>query len=123
MITISKLLIGQHFATTCSGGAVSQFFKLPTWYEYLPCSATNHPELTSISGIWLIVAAVIDILLKLAALFAVFIIIYAGIQYSTSRGNPDQTSKALSTIINASIGLVICIFSAVIITFIAGSFK
>lgn len=122
-MNIKNIILVQHFANTCSGSGASQFFSLPTWYEYLPCTPGGHPELTKLTDIWLIVAAIIDILLKLAAVIAVFIIIYAGIQYSTSRGSPDQTSKALNTIIYAAIGLVICIMSAIIVTFIAGSFK
>lgn len=118
----SQLLINQHFAISCAqGSSFNQFFKFPTWYEYLPCVG-GQPQLTSISGIWLIVAAIIDILLRVAAIIAVFLIIYAGIQYSTSRGEPDQTRKALNTIIYAAIGLIICILAAVIVTFIAGSF-
>jgi TRAP-type C4-dicarboxylate transport system permease small subunit len=68
------------------------------------------------------VAAVIEILLRVAALIAVGIVIYAGIQYTTSQGNPEQTSRALNTIIYAAIGLALCILSAVIVTFIARSF-
>ncbi|MEI9913692.1 MAG: hypothetical protein WDN66_01675 [Candidatus Saccharibacteria bacterium] len=71
----------------------------------------------------MIVAAVIEILLRLAALIAVGFIIYAGIQYSTSQGNPDTTRKALSALLSAVIGLLICVASAALVAFIAGSFN
>jgi len=121
-MNFKNLLLSQHFAAAASTCKGSSFFSLPTWYEYLTCNSSGSPQLTSISDIWKIVAAVIEILLRVAALVAVGLIIYAGIQYSTSQGNPQQTSKALSTIINAAVGLVICIISAVVVTFIAGSF-
>jgi ABC-type Fe3+ transport system permease subunit len=121
-MNLGQILASQHFAEACKPGI--SFLSFPTWYEYLNCTGSPpSPELTSLSDVWLIVAAVIEILLRVAALVAVGIIIYAGIQYSTSQGRPEVTSKALSTIISAAIGLAICILSAVIVTFIAGSFK
>jgi hypothetical protein len=112
------------FATSCSGSSLFGIF--PTWYEYLPSTndANGHcvPSIGSITDIWLIVAAIIEILLRLAALAAVAIIIYGGIMYSTSQGSPEETSKAKSTIVNALIGLTLSISAAVIVAFIAGSF-
>jgi lysylphosphatidylglycerol synthetase-like protein (DUF2156 family) len=122
MTFLYKILTLPHFAgTPCA----SNKFLFPTWYTYLPGSNTAggcSPELTNINGVWLIVAAVIEILLRLAALFAVGIIIYAGIEYSISQGNPERTSRALNTIIGAAAGLAIVVIAAVLITFIAGSF-
>lgn len=123
MSPILKLLTAQHFACTVKGGS---FLGFPAWYHYLQGTNTSgscSPQLTSLSAIWLIVAAVIEILLRLAAIAAVGIIIYAGVQYSTSSGNPEQTSKSLNTIISAAVGLLICVASAALVTFIAGSFK
>lgn len=118
MNVLHKILLSQHFAAACSK---SNFLAFPSWYEYLSCTSGGTPQLTNIADIWKIVAAVIEILLRVAALVAVGIIIYAGIQYTTSQGNPEQTNKALSTIINASIGLAICVLAAAIVTFIARS--
>jgi ABC-type Fe3+ transport system permease subunit len=124
MNLIYKILSMPHFAgPSCSGHS---FFGIPTWYQYLSGTTTNGvcaPKLGSISDVWLIVAAVIEILLKVAALAAVGIIIYAGVEYTTSQGNPERTGRALNTIIGAAIGLVICILSAALVTFIAESFK
>ncbi len=124
MNVLQTILYAPHFAgPSCPGGS---FIGLPPWYKYLPGSTTSmgcSPQLTSINDVWLIVAAVIEILLRIAAIAAVGIIIYAGIEYTTSQGNPERTGRALHTIIGAAVGLAICILSAVLVTFIAGSFK
>ena len=79
--------------------------------------------LGGITDIWLVVAAVIDILLRIAALVAVGFIVVGGVSYVTSQGEPDRTKTALRTIINALIGLAIAIAATAIVTFIAGRFK
>jgi len=115
-----------HFAAAasqCSGGG---FFGFPTWYEYLKrldVTGQCTPQITGIADIWLIVAAVIDILLRIAALAAIVFVIYGGVEYMTSQGEPDKTSKARNTIINAAIGLVISVTAAGLVTYIAGRFK
>jgi hypothetical protein len=128
-----------HIFSSLSAGAScklpthSMFLLFPTWYEYLPgvgvstdptgngASTVCNPQFTSISDLWLIVAAAIEILLRIAAIAAVGVIIYGGILYTTSQGNPEQTAKAKSTLIAAFVGLGIAVFAAGIVTFIAGS--
>ncbi len=121
-----------HFGAACSGGG--SFLGLPHWYEYLNSVTVTAPpasdippqcvpQITNITDIWLIVAAIVDILLRVSALIAIFIVIYGGIQYVTSQGDPGKTSKARQTVINALIGLAIAITSTIIVTFIAGQFK
>ena len=119
-MNLKFLLLNQHFANGCTN---TSFLGFPYWYKYLCSNGASQPALTNISGVWLIVAAVIEILLRVAALAAVGIIIYAGFEYTTSQGNPEKTSRAMNTIISAAVGLVICILSAVIVTFIAESIK
>jgi len=114
------------FATVCTGGG--SFLGFPTWYEYLngtTDSATGacSPAITGLSDIWLIVAAVIEILLRVAALVAVGFVIFGGVEFLTSQGEPDKTNKARQTLINALVGLVIAVLAAVIVNFIAGSIK
>lgn len=107
------------------------FFGLPTWHKYLDKVAVTDekglitactPQIRHINDIWLIVAAVIDIMLRLAALGAIVMIVWGGIQYIMSEDQPEKTKKALSTIINALIGLVIAVAATTVITFIAGRF-
>ena len=91
-MNLEQILLNQHFAAACE--KTSHLLLFPNWYGYLQCTGTPpSPELNSLTDIWLIIAAVIEILLRVAALVAVGMIIYAGIQYSTSRGNPQETSK------------------------------
>lgn len=113
----------------------SSFFGFPRWYEYLPGvqalvdpsnpgSGTNCvPQLTNFNNIWLIAAAIISILLRIAALAAVGFIIYGGIGYITSQGDPESTGRAKGTIVNAMVGLAIAVMAAAIVTFIAGRFN
>ncbi len=106
-------------AAACKG----DFFGFPTWYTYLQVTAPPDcaPQIQSLSDTWLIVAAIIEILLRVAAIVAVVFIIYAGFSYTTSQGDPEGTSKAKSTLVNALIGLAIAVMAAVIVSFIAKS--
>ncbi len=120
-----------HYAAPCAGGS---FLGFPKWYKYLdgqnvtstvgPAGASScAPLISSLSDIWLIVAAVTEMLLRIGALFAVAVVIYGSVQFITSQGEPSKTQAARSTIINALIGLVITVSSATAVSFIAGSFK
>lgn len=71
--------------------------------------------------IGLIALAVIEMLLTLAGILAVIYVTIGGFKYVTSQGNPDSITKAKNTIVNALIGLVLALFSAQIIGFIARS--
>lgn len=112
-------------AVSCTG---HNFLFFPPWYKYLdgvtdPSSHLCSPVVTGLNDIWLIVAAVIEILLRVVALIAVVMIIYAGFYYTTSQGEPDKTAKAKGTIINAVAGLILAVLATTIITFLAGSFN
>jgi len=106
-------------STACS--AKGSFFGLPKWYAYLPLTKNCSPQFNSLSDTWLVVAAIIEMLLRIAAIGAVFMVIYGGVSYTTSMGNPEETNKARSTIIYSLVGLLITISAALIVTFIANS--
>lgn len=118
----------------CNFGSSTSFFGFPRWYEYLPGVQTLSdpsnphsqlsctPQLTNFANIWLILAAIIGILLRVAALAAVGFVIYGGISYITSQGDPEPTAKAKGTIVNALVGLAIAVMAAAIVTFVAGRF-
>ncbi len=114
----------QRFAATCdpSGGS---FFGLPTWYKYLEGETDAFgrcvPQIGDPANVWLIVLAVIDALLRLAAIIAVGFVLYGGIQFIVSQGEPERTNQARNTIINALIGLVITMSAAGIVSFIGVS--
>jgi len=117
------------------GGGLLGF---PHWYKYLHGigapngisgggSATLRytcvPQIGNLSDVWLIVAAVVEILLRLAALAAIVFVVYGGVQLITAQGDPSGSKKARQTITNALVGLVIAIAATTIISFIAGQFK
>jgi uncharacterized membrane protein (DUF373 family) len=69
----------------------------------------------------LIALAILDILLYVAGMVAVVFVIYGGVKYILSQGNPENTKKAWGTILNSLIGLVIAILSTTIVNFIGQS--
>jgi ABC-type Fe3+ transport system permease subunit len=103
------------------------FFGIPHWYQFLPgtLDASNKciPQITSINDIWLIVAAVIEMLLRVAAIAAIVFVIWGGIEFIRSQGEPDATTRARNTVFNALIGLVIAVVAATAVTFFAGQFN
>ena len=117
----------------CTPGS-GDFLGLPKWWAYLhgqmvPLDPSNTgagytclPQIDSLTDIWLIVAAVIEAMLRIAALLAIGFIVYGGIQYISSQGEPGKTQEARQTIINALVGLVIAIASATVVTYVAGRF-
>jgi hypothetical protein len=120
-------MIGQIFqlfaAKPCPGGG---FLGFPTWYKYLaghtdPNTHLCSPQIQGLNDIWLVVAAIIEILLQVAALLAVVMVIYGSINFIMSRGEPDKTANARNTIINALLGLAIAVIAAATVNFIAGS--
>ena len=110
---------------TPSGGS---FLGLPTWYQYVPGTVDEsgkcRPDLSGPDGkvelmsFLPVLLALIEILLRIAGMAAVIYVIYGGFQYLTSQGNPEGTTKARHTIINALIGLVLAILSVGIVAFI-----
>ncbi len=113
----------KNFAASCDGGS---FLGFPTWYKYIHKSTEGGVctvRLDSINDIWLIVIAVIEILLRIAVLVAVAFILIGGFKYITSRANPDKTSTAKNTVLDALIGLVIAVVATAVVSFIAGSFN
>lgn len=126
-------------SASCSGGS---FLGFPKWYEYLPGQHYQEredgspvdsdstapivdrctPRLDGLNDIWRIVAAALDILLRVGALIAIGFVVYGGVTYTLSQGSPDKTKQALKTIISALVGLVISIVAVALVTFVAGRF-
>lgn len=123
------LQLFEKFAQTCQPTSdILGYF--PTWYKYLngkhvPDNITGVeqciPEITGISDIWLIVAAVTDMMLRIAVLVAIGFVVAGGIKYMTSQGIPDKTAKALDTIIKAIVGLVLALGMTTILNFVVRS--
>lgn len=111
------------------------FFGFPAWYKYLDGVTEQVPgqtnasltqcvaKINGINDVWLILAAVIEMLLRIAALAAVGFVVWGGIQFISGQGEPDKAAKARNTIINALVGLVISVGAATLVSFIAGRFN
>jgi hypothetical protein len=111
-----------------SGASACQketFFGLIPWYQYLEldpqtCEVKDFGLLPSNgqkSDVPLVLLAVVDDLLRIAGIVAVVYIIYAGIQFIMSRGNPDEAAKARGALINAVVGLAIALIAVALVSF------
>ncbi len=118
-------------ASGCDDSADNDFLGFPKWYKYLGQQPVEdavsgaticNAKLNGIQDVWLVVAAVIELLLRISSLIAIGFIIYGGVSYVISQGVPDKTKKAQATIINAIIGLVISIVATASVSFFAGRF-
>lgn len=98
------------------------FLKFPTWYKYIidPSSTGTECKLAfnPLTDTPKVLLAVFEIILRIGGLLAVGMIIYGGIQYILSQGEPDKAKGARSTILNAIIGLVISMSAVVIVNLI-----
>lgn len=96
----------------------------PTWYKYLEgqtVAGRCTPVFNFPHDISKILLAVTEILLRLGGLVAVGFVIYGGIRYILSQGQPENAANALKTIINAIIGLAIAVSATVVVNLVAGS--
>jgi hypothetical protein len=109
-------------AAPCGGGTFLGFAK---WYKYLPGQADSNglctPQITGLNDIWLVGAAILEVMLQVAALLAVVMVIYGSASFIMSRGEPDKTTQARHTLINALVGLGLTVIAATVVNFIAGS--
>jgi hypothetical protein len=99
------------------------FLGIPVWYKYIDKGVADGlggcvPDVQFPGDLWAIGMAVIDGLLRVGGIVAVFFIVLAGIAFMTSQGSPDKAVAARQRIINALIGLIILIFAAGIVQFI-----
>lgn len=104
------------------------FLGLRPWYHYINDAAHfNHCEIKKFkflppgSDVPLVLLAIVDDLLRVAALVAIAYVIVGAIKYITSQGNPEASAQAQSTVINALIGLAIAMIAIVFVSFIGGT--
>lgn len=116
-------------ATSCD----SRFLTLPSWHRGVvyhdgtDCkikkvteTGSGANEITLTSFIWTVVLNIIEMALHAVGYIAAFFIIYGGFQFFTAGGSPDAVAKAIKTILNAAIGLVISIASVGVVNLIMG---
>lgn len=70
------------------------------------------------ADLWGIVNTIINVILAIVGVIAVIMIIFGGIQYSTSAGDPGKVKKAKDTILYGVIGLVIALLAFAIVNFV-----
>lgn len=94
-----------------------------TCFNMTPSDATDRtnrgcdPSYTK-SDVPLVLLAVIDDLLRITGMVALGYMFYGAFRYVISQGNPEATSKAQGTIVNALIGMTLAIVSVLIVSFI-----
>ncbi len=98
-------LINFNFAAFCDGGGEGAGCETG-----LPDAQANSAQVQQILQIAFGV---------LGALSALFIVI-AGLRFITAQGNPQETSKAKSTIVYALVGLLVAIIAEAIVAFTLG---
>jgi len=114
MVTISP----QPVAAACE----SRLMGIPPWYRGLtaPDTSTNPPsckmkspaDVGGISNyIWRIVLNGIEMAIVAVAYVSTFFILYGGFLFMTGGSSPGQIERGRKTILNAVIGLVICMAS------------
>ncbi len=64
--------------------------------------------------------AVLRIVWTIAGTIAVFMVVFGGLQYTLSNGDPQRAAKAKNTIIYSLVGLVIIISAFSIVNFVLG---
>jgi len=110
--------------TYFGAGCRSSFFGIPSWYKYLQldnkCRVTNFVVPDSLL---LVALAIVDMLLYVAGIIAVGFVIYGGIRYVTSQGNPEETGKAQATVLNALIGLLLAVIAIATVSFLGSHIK
>jgi hypothetical protein len=111
------------------------FFGLVPWYQYLGDNLTadcdvkcfnvldqgerpDEPCGDGTSDIPEVLLAIIDDLLRLAALITIGYVMYGAFQYVASQGDPENTARAQKTIISAIIGLALAMTAVAIVSFI-----
>lgn len=113
----------KNFGAPCDPGG--GFFGLKPWYAYLESETDPLGKCTPIINdgrdIGFIVLAIIDDMLRISALVAVAFVIYGGVQYVLSQGEPEKTNSAKNTILNALVGAMIAITATGIVSYIGNS--
>ncbi len=124
----------------------SNILNFPTWYKYLDVGEEKQivggtekviddcaiigpvntegehaGELNTQAVVGRVSLAVIEILLRIAALVSVAFVIKGGFNYITSQGEPENTKSARQTITNSLIGLVISLVATGAVAFIANT--
>jgi hypothetical protein len=108
------------FAAACGGG-VAAFLSLKPWDACLTKDAKGTPQITKLTDVWLILLPLLEDAIKLAGYAAAGFVIWGGVKYIKSQGDPGQLNEARQVIYNALFGLLLAMISVAIVNFIAGA--
>jgi hypothetical protein len=70
-----------------------------------------------------VIKTIINALLFFIGVVAVIMIIWAGVQYTTSAGDSNKVTTAKNTIVYAVVGLIVAIFAYAIVNFVVSTFN
>jgi hypothetical protein len=97
------------------------FLTIPPWYAGVCKKNTNAVEITNIAGdISRIALNIFTIVLYVISYIAVAMVIFGGIKYVISTGDPTKATAARQTIQNALIGLLLGLSALAIVNFVSG---
>ncbi len=107
-------------AATCRD-AVANFLGLLSWDACLEHDGSV-PKITKLSDFWLITLPLLGDAIKVAGYTAAGFVVWGGIKYIKSQGDPGQFNEARQIIYNALFGLLLAMISVAIVNFVAGAF-
>jgi hypothetical protein len=107
----------------CSAGGVTEFLGLKAWDSCLDHNANGAPEIKSLAQVWLIILPLLEDAIKIAGYTAAGFVIWGGVKYVKSQGDPSQFNEARQVIYNALFGLFLAMISVAIVNFIAGAIR
>jgi hypothetical protein len=109
-------------AADCGASAgVASFLGLKSWDTCLQHDGNGTPKITKLSDVWLIILPLLEDAIKVAGYAAAGFVIWGGIKYMKSQGDPGQFNEARQVIYNALFGLLLAMISVAIVNFIAGA--
>jgi len=109
-------------------GCATDVLGIPVWYKYLKIerdSVTDACEVVAPDGLladnipWLIAAAVLEILLRIATYVVVIMVFWGGYQILASSGTPEAVAGGRDKIMNGIIGLIIAIMAISVVSYIS----
>jgi len=103
----------------CSGG-VASFLMFKPWDACLT-HVNGVPQLTKLSDVWLVLLPLFEDAIKAAGYTAAGFVIWGGVKYIKSQGDPGQFNEARQVIYNALFGLLLAMISVAVINFVAGA--
>lgn len=101
----------------------------PAWYRGINTCIRDESfpgkgvqvTITNISDIWIIALNLVQWLIITVGYVALYFVIWGGIKYITSRGDPAKITSAKGAITNAIIGLIIALVSVIIVRAVQGA--